>query len=49
VRSTSEVAKLDDPARLGVVHGEALDCGHFLPEEQPGPVVEQLTRFFSSP
>lgn len=27
------------------VDGMALDCGHFLPEEQPQAVVEQLIRF----
>lgn len=46
------------PARLPVldiwrdyaenVRGVALpDCGHFLPEEQPGPVVEHLLRFLA--
>ncbi len=29
------------------VTGEPLDCGHFLPEEQPGPVIERLLGFFS--
>lgn len=28
------------------VRGEALDCGHFLPEEQPTAVVERLLAFF---
>lgn len=29
------------------VRGESLDCGHFLPEEQPLAVIDRLTRFFS--
>jgi len=28
------------------VSGEALNCGHFLPEERPDEVIEGLTRFF---
>ncbi len=28
------------------VRGEALDCGHFLPEEQPEAVIAQLKTFF---
>jgi len=28
------------------VEGRALDCGHFLPEEVPDVVVEELMRFF---
>ncbi|MFO1436242.1 MAG: alpha/beta hydrolase [Gammaproteobacteria bacterium] len=28
------------------VRGEALDCGHFLPEERPIEVIDQLQRFF---
>ncbi len=28
------------------VHGRALDCGHFLPEEQPEKVCDELIRFF---
>jgi len=28
------------------VSGEALNCGHFLPEERPDEVIESLTRFF---
>ena len=31
------------------VEGRALDCGHFLPEEQPEAVASELERFFSSP
>jgi haloacetate dehalogenase len=30
------------------VMGEALDCGHYLPEEQPEATAERLLRFFSS-
>jgi haloacetate dehalogenase len=30
------------------VHGRALDCGHFLPEEQPEAVCDELIRFFYS-
>lgn len=29
------------------VRGEALDCGHFLPEEQPDAVIDKLNEFFS--
>ncbi len=32
--------------RAKQVEGRALDCGHFLPEEVPEVVVEELTRFF---
>lgn len=32
-------------AVAGAVRGEALDCGHYLPEEQPGEVARQLERF----
>jgi len=31
----------------GHVEGKALDCGHFLPEEQPEEVVGELRRFFA--
>jgi haloacetate dehalogenase len=31
------------------VQGEALDCGHYLPEEQPEATAERLLRFFSQP
>ncbi|MCP8687306.1 alpha/beta fold hydrolase [Marinobacterium sedimentorum] len=30
------------------VEGRALDCGHFLPEEAPGVVFNDLLRFFGS-
>lgn len=30
------------------VSGTALDCGHFLPEEQPGPVIDHLLTFLES-
>lgn len=30
------------------VSGKAFDCGHFLPEEAPGEVADELLRFFSS-
>ncbi|KAA3625991.1 MAG: alpha/beta hydrolase [Proteobacteria bacterium] len=30
------------------VTGRALDCGHFLPEEQPGAVIDELSGFFES-
>jgi len=30
------------------VSGNSLDCGHFLPEEQPEQVTKQLLQFFSS-
>lgn len=39
-------AASSDPAR---VQGEALDCGHYLPEEQPEATAERLLRFFSRP
>jgi haloacetate dehalogenase len=29
------------------VQGEALDCGHYLPEEKPEATAEKLLRFFS--
>jgi haloacetate dehalogenase len=29
------------------VSGEALDCGHFLPEEKPNEVIRKLTDFFN--
>jgi haloacetate dehalogenase len=29
----------------GDVRGAALDCGHFVPEEQPGPTIEALRDF----
>jgi pimeloyl-ACP methyl ester carboxylesterase len=29
------------------VQGEALDCGHYLPEEQPEATAAQLGAFFS--
>jgi haloacetate dehalogenase len=29
------------------VRGEALDCGHYLPEEQPGEVARQLESFLA--
>jgi haloacetate dehalogenase len=30
------------------VQGRALDCGHFLPEEKPDEVCDELIKFFSS-
>ena len=30
------------------VEGKALDCGHFLPEEKPEDVVQELRRFFAA-
>ncbi len=32
----------------GAVPGEALDCGHYLPEEQPEATAGRLREFFSS-
>jgi haloacetate dehalogenase len=29
------------------VRGRALDCGHFLPEEQPAALVEELLAFLA--
>lgn len=34
-------------AEPAAVQGEALDCGHYLPEEQPEATAERLLRFFS--
>lgn len=31
-----------------VVAGRALDCGHYLPEEQPAAVIDELTEFFGA-
>jgi haloacetate dehalogenase len=33
----------------GDVRGRPLDCGHFLPEERPAEVAEELVRFFGEP
>jgi len=33
-------------AVAGEVRGQALDCGHYLPEEQPDEVARQLESFF---
>ncbi|RBP22265.1 haloacetate dehalogenase [Marinobacter pelagius] len=30
------------------VHGKALECGHFLPEEAPESVIDELRRFFAA-
>jgi haloacetate dehalogenase len=32
----------------GQVTGKALDCGHFLPEERPQDVLDELLRFFGA-
>jgi haloacetate dehalogenase len=46
------VARLFDPQGLWQarsaqpVEGLALDCGHFVPEEAPGPTLDALLRFF---
>lgn len=32
----------------GPVHGEAFDCGHFLPEEAPDATLAALLRFFGA-
>ncbi|MDJ0950565.1 MAG: alpha/beta hydrolase [Alphaproteobacteria bacterium] len=32
--------------RAAIVTGKALDCGHFLPEEQPDETFAELRRFF---
>jgi len=29
------------------VHGQPLDCGHFIPEEAPEPLLEQMLTFFA--
>lgn len=33
--------------RAAHVEGKALECGHFLPEEAPAPVYDELLRFFA--
>jgi haloacetate dehalogenase len=33
-------------AKATTVRGEALDCGHFLPEEQPQAVLAHFQTFF---
>ena len=30
------------------VRGEPLDCGHFIPEEAPGPLTDRLLEFFGA-
>jgi haloacetate dehalogenase len=30
------------------VEGRALDCGHYLPEEQPAAVIDELSAFFAA-
>jgi haloacetate dehalogenase len=35
-------------AEPAAVQGEALDCGHYLPEEQPEATAARLLRFFSA-
>jgi haloacetate dehalogenase len=30
------------------VTGRSLDCGHFLQEERPDEIVEELQRFFGT-
>jgi hypothetical protein len=32
-------------ASINLVRGQALDCGHYLPEEQPGEVAHELENF----
>jgi haloacetate dehalogenase len=34
--------------RAEQVEGRALDCGHFLPEEAPAAVCDELLRFFGN-
>lgn len=34
--------------RAGQVEGRSLDCGHFLPEEAPAAVCDELLRFFGN-
>ena len=31
----------------GEVSGEILDCGHYIPEEQPDVVVKHIKEFFT--
>jgi haloacetate dehalogenase len=35
-------------ATSSLVEGRALDCGHFLAEEQPDEVLRDLLRFFET-
>ncbi|WP_323119664.1 alpha/beta fold hydrolase [Burkholderia alba] len=30
------------------VSGRALDCGHYMPEEAPGPLIEEMLAFFEA-
>ena len=34
--------------RAEQIEGRALDCGHFLPEEAPAAVCDELLRFFGN-
>ena len=34
--------------RAADVRGRALDCGHFIPEEQPDQLIDALFEFFES-
>jgi haloacetate dehalogenase len=49
------VHALFDPLALwraqcsGAVSGQALPCGHFIPEELPGPTADALLAFFGAP
>ena len=38
---------LDEWRRVALdVRGEALPCGHYIPEEAPGPLLERVEPFF---
>ncbi len=36
------------PETHGPVEGEALPCGHLIPEERPDLVISQFCRFFAA-
>jgi haloacetate dehalogenase len=45
IHKTYDVLKIWKDYALKV-QGKALDCGHFLPEEKPKEVIEELIKFF---
>jgi haloacetate dehalogenase len=43
-----DVLKIWREKSASVVTGRALDCGHFLPEERPEDITDELLRFFGT-